>query len=240
MKRLIFTQIILIILLCTSCFAALIDTSKLAPRDKDIKYPDLQTKVYDKWGKPVIDKETKEELYSYHYATNEVLKATAIGLIDGYTDGTFRPEMSITKGEFIKLAIVLSTNRNFDFSAIPTTLKHWSGPYVAFAEMQGVAEKNAYNDSNLDEPITRIEMICILSKIQIKMKGISQYRDAELPNYTDINDLTTEEKELLLHACKYELISGMFDKDENGNALPIRPYDNLTRGDAAIAIMRVY
>ena len=29
-------------------------------------------------------------------------------------------------------------------------------------------------------------------KIQINMKGISQYRDAELPNYTDIDNLTEE------------------------------------------------
>lgn len=240
MKRLISILMMLIILFCSNCFAALINTSVAVPKDDSLVYPDLQSIAYDERGKPVVDRETKETLYYYHYSTNEVLKATAIGLIDGYDDGTFRPDASITKGEFIKLAIVLSTNRNFDFSAIPTTLKHWSGPYVAFAEMQGVVDKNAYNDSNLSEPITRIEMICILSKIQIKMKGISQYRDAELPNYTDINDLTEEEKELLLHACKYELISGMFDKDENGNALPIRPYDNLTRGDAAIAIMHVY
>ena len=169
-----------------------------------------------------------------------MLKASAVGLIEGYEDGTFKPDASITKGEFIKLAIVLSTNRNFDFSAIPTKLKHWSAPYVAVAEMQGVVEKGEYNDKNLNEPITRIEMICILSKIQIRMKGISQYRDAALPNYPDIDTLTEEEKELLLHACEYELLAGMFETDENKNYLPIRPNDNLTRGDAAIAIMRVY
>ena len=240
MKKLISILMVVIILVCSNCLAALIDTSQLAFKDESLAYPDLQSIAYDDRGRPIQDRETKQQYYLYHYSTNEVLKATAIGLINGYEDGTFRPEESITKGEFIKLAIVLSTNRNFDFSAIPTKLKHWSGEYVAFAEMQGVVDEGEYNDSNLDEPITRIEMICILSKIQIRMKGISQYRDAELPNYTDINDLTEEEKELLLHACKYELIEGMFDKDENGNALPIRPYDNLTRGDAALAIRRVY
>lgn len=234
MKKYIALLIILIISLLSTTFAVLIDVSKNAFLDETLIFPDLQTVVKDDRGRDVIDYETGQRYYRYHYATNEILKATAIGLISGYQDGTFKPDSTITKAEFIKLAIGLAVNRNFDFTAIPIDLKHWAGPYVAVAEMQNVVNNGEYNDSNLNEPITRIEMICILSKIQINMKGISQYRDAELPNYTDIETLTEEEKELLLHAARYELIDGMFDADT------IRPYDNLTRGDAAMAIMRVY
>lgn len=233
MKRLVSLLMMLIVLVSSSTFA-LIDTSKKAVFDGTLSYTDLQTPVFDRYGRQERDRTTGQGLYTYHYAVNEIMKASSIGLIQGYDDGTFKPDASITKAEFIKLAIVLSTNRNFDFSAIPTSIKHWSAPYIAVAEMQGVIEKGEYNDKNLDEPITRIEMICILSKIQIQMKGVSQFRDAELRAYTDINDLTEEEKELLLHASKYELIAGMFETDT------IRPYDNLTRGDATIAIMRIY
>ena len=239
MKRFILILMILVVLLCSTALAKLIDTSKESFKDETLVFPDLQTEARDANGKLVYDRETKQLLYKYHIATNEILKATAIGLIDGYSDGTFRPDETITKAEFIKLAITLATNRNFDFSAIPTTLDHWSGPYVTMAEMQNVVDIGEYNDFNLNEPITRIEMICILSRIQINMKGISQYREAEMPNYTDIENLTEEEKELLLHAAKYELISDMFTPNSKGE-YTIRPYDNLTRGDAAIAIMRVY
>ncbi len=234
MKKYIALLIILIISLVSTTFAVVIDVTKNAFLDETLIFPDLQTVVKDERGRDVIDYETKQKYYKYHYATNEILKATAIGLISGYQDGTFKPDETITKAEFLKLAIGLSINRNFDLSAMPKNLKHWVGPYIAVAEMQKVVEVGEYNDFNLDEPITRIEMICILSKIQINMKGISQYRDAELPNYTDIETLTEEEKELLLHAARYELIEGMFDSDT------IRPYDNLTRGDAAMAIMRIY
>lgn len=239
MRKYISIIMILIVLLCSYTFAVLINVNATAFKNDDLAFSDLQYLARDEKGQVLYDKETGNQLYRYHNAVNEILKASAIGLIQGYGDGTFKPDASITKGEFIKLAMVLSTNRNFDFSAIPTTLKHWAGQYVAMGEMQGVLEIGEYNESNLNEPITRIEMICILSKIQIKMKGISQYRDAELPNYTDIDNLTEEEKELLLHAAKYELISGMFDKDENGK-YTIKPYDNLTRGEAAVAIMRIY
>lgn len=239
MKRYISLCVMLIVVFCSTTFAVLLDVNKECFKDETLGYPDLQYLAKDSRGNQMYDWQTREPLYRYHKSVNEVLKATAIGLIEGYEDGTFRPDNSISKGEFIKLAIVLSTNRNFDFSAIPTKLNHWSAPYVAVAEMQKVVEVGQYNDMNLNEPITRIEMICILSKIQINMKGISQYRDAELPAYIDIDTLTEEEEELLLHAARYELMSDMFERNEEGN-YAIRPYDNLTRGEAAIAVMRIY
>lgn len=238
MKKKFLLLIVLAIFACSTTFA-LVNVNIETFKDDSLVFPDLQYYATDSKGKVKYDKKTGEPYYRYHEATNEVLKASGIGLIQGYVDGTFKPEESITKAEFIKIAMALATNRNFDFSAIPTTIDHWAAPYVAMAEMQGVVELNKYNDANLDEPITRIEMICILSKIQIQMKGVSQYRETEMPNYTDIDNLTEEEKELLLHATGYELISGMFDKDDNGE-YSIRPYDNLTRAEAAVAIMRIY
>lgn len=239
MRKYISILMMIITLFCSSAFAVFININEETLKNESLIFPDLQIVATDERGRIKYDRETGKELYKYHKATNEILKAFAIGLIDGYSDGTFRPNESITKGEFIKLAISLAMNRNFDFTAIPTTLNHWAAPYIAVAEMQNVVKVGEYNDNNLDEPITRIEMICILSKIQINMKGVYQYRDAELPAYVDIDTLTEEEKELLLHAAKYELISEMYTKNENG-VYAIRPYDNLTRGDAAMAIMRIY
>lgn len=239
MKRCIAIIMMLITLFCSSVFAVLIDTNREVFYDDTLIYTDLQFPALDDRGRYIYDRETKKQLFKYHPAINEIMKATKIGFVDGYDEPendkkVFKPEASITKAEFIKLAIILSTNRNFDFSAIPITLKHWAAPYVAVAEMQNVVVKGEYNDSNLNEPITRIEMICILSKIQINMKGVSQYREAELPNYTDIDSLTEEEKGLLLHAARYELMPDMFTSNT------IRPFDNLTRSDATVAIMRIY
>ncbi len=239
MRKYISILMILITLFYSSVFAAVINVNEETFKDESLIFPDLQIVATDERGRVKYDRTTGKTLYRYHKATNEILKASAIGLIEGYDDGTFKPDESITKGEFIKLAVVLATNRNFDFSAIPTNLKHWAAPYVAVAEMQNVVNVGEYNDNNLDEAITRIEMICILSKIQINMKGVYQYRDAELPAYIDIDTLTEEEKDLLLHAAKYELISEMYTKNADG-VYAIRPYDNLTRGDAAMAIMRIY
>ena len=65
------------------------------------------------------------------------------------------------------------------------------------------------------------------------MKGISKYRD-DKSLYTDIDSLTNEEKDLLIHAARYELIEGMLSTKE------IKPHEELTRAEAAVALMRVY
>ncbi|MBQ9266990.1 MAG: S-layer homology domain-containing protein [Clostridia bacterium] len=200
-------------------------------------FPDLAIQLIDERGRPIVDKDTKEYVYEDHWASRSIVKSVRIGLIEGYqeADGTyvFKPEQAITRAEFIKMAMVLSTNRTFDFDTIPSDINHWAGKYVKVAEMQNVVEKGAYTVANLDEPITRIEMICILSRIQINMKGIEQNRQGNL-QYTDTNNLTEEEKALLLHAAKYVLISDMLD------TTTFRPNQNLTRAEATVAIMRIY
>ena len=97
----------------------------------------------------------------------------------------------------------LATNRTFNFSAIPTTYTNWAGKFVTLAEMQGVIEKGEYTDEELDGYITRLEVVCMLAKVQIKMKGIAQSQLGRLI-YTDIDELTEEEKELLKIAGSLE------------------------------------
>lgn len=117
-------------------------------------FPDLIIQVFDEKGRPVKDKDTKEFVYENHWATKDIMKSTKIGLIVGYEeeDGTFvfKPEQSISRAEFIKMAMILSTNRTFDFDTIPTNLNHWAGKYVKVAEMQNVIEKGKYTEKNLD------------------------------------------------------------------------------------------
>ena len=200
-------------------------------------FPDLAIQQFDEKGRPLIDKTTREYIYMDHWASRDIVKSTKIGLIEGYyqEDGSyvFKPEQAITRAEFIKMAMVLSTNRTFDFDTIQSDINHWAGKYVKVAEMQRVVEKGKYTLSNLDQPITRIEMICILSKIQINMKGIEQNRQGKL-QYTDTNNLTEEEKALLLHAAKYVLIKDMLE------TTTFSPNQNLTRAEATVAIMRIY
>lgn len=203
------------------------------------RYPDLTWTTYDLTGKP------KQH---YHYALREIIQATSIGVMKGYpkeegdpdvfgadTRGMFKPDEPIIRCEFIKMLVSLATNKNFDFGSTDSEYKDWYGPYVTIAEMQGLIEKNEYTVEELQEPITRIEMILMLAKTQIYMKGIPQVQIGTL-KYTDLNKLTQDEKDLVLHAAHYDLLEGMKD----GTETLLRPNQYLTRGEAAAALMRIY
>ena len=83
--------ILMLIMISSACFAA-------------VSFPDLKIHVknkngdyrYTSNGEPVIED---------HWATREIMKAANIGLIEGYPDGNFMPDINITRGEFIKLVM---------------------------------------------------------------------------------------------------------------------------------------
>lgn len=194
---------------------------------KDVDFSDLVTKEYNKLNFKYYDVE--------HPARREILMAARVGFIEGYKDGTFKPDNSITRAEFIKMLMSISTNRTFDFSKIPTSYGNWAGKYVTLAEMQGVIASGKYTDEELDKPITRLEVVCMLANVQIKMKGIAQSQLGRLI-FTDIDALTEEEKGLLLHAASYDLLEGMKD----GSMTEFKPEQNITRGETARALVRIY
>lgn len=237
--------LILFVIICIgSCaFAKYYDTNKqVFEGDEELPFTDLLVKLYDYRGMPLTDRTTGKQFWGYNKYINEIIKASKITidkdnnkLIVGFEDGTFRPDDPVTKGQFLKMAIGLSVNRNFDFSMFRTSkINHWAEPYVVVAEMQNVVNPGEYNDENLNDPITRLEMMVILSKIQINMKGVSKYTDDQLPDYEDIASLTEEEKGYVLHAAKYELIENMLKSKK------LEPFSNITRAEAARAIIRVY
>ena len=191
------------------------------------KYPDLTWTTYD-----ADNRVTKH----YHYALREIIQATNIGVMQGYPDGLFKPDDPIIRCEFIKMLVILATNKNFDFASTDSEYDSWYGPYVTMAEKQGIIDKNEYTDEELQEPITRIEMILMLAKTQIYMKGIPQTQIGTIDRYTDLNRLTQDEKDLVLHAADYDLLEGMKD----GTETLLYPNKYLTRGEAAAALMRIY
>lgn len=194
---------------------------------KDADFSDLITLVYNE--------RTREYDEVPHEAKPEILKAARVGFLEGYEDGTFKPDDPITRAEFIKMLMGLVTNRTFNFEAVPTLYYNWAGKFVTLAEMQGVIESGRYTDEELEEPITRLEVVCMLAKAQIKMKGIPQSQLGHLI-YTDIDGLTEEEKGLLLHAASYDLLEGMRDRTID----KFEPNKNITRAETARALVRIY
>ncbi len=170
------------------------------------------------------------DVASNHWANEFITKLAENGVIDGYPNGTFGPELTLTKGAFLKLIVTASLD-GIDFSQVTGDFESWAAPYVKVAENYNVLEKGSITKEDIDQPITRIDVIKILSLCDINMRG----RDQEALDYltfSDINDLDVASEILLNHAVARKIIDGYPDGT-------FKPQNNLTRAEAS-KILGVY
>ena len=161
-----------------------------------------------------------------HWAHNYINELSDSGVINGYADGSFKPNGTITNGEFIKLIISSCISSNTDITLAKGTLKSWAKDYIKIAETYDVIDKDEITDANVNEPITRIEMVKIIANADIKMlKNNLEFSHIEFTDITNTNDVYLE------HCVGAGLISGYEDNT-------FKPNNTMTRAEAATIIYR--
>ena len=99
---------------------------------------------------------------------DEVAIFTDLGLIGGYTDGTFRPNDNIRRSEAAKLIALISeanpkTNAAVRFSDVPSS--HWAANYIAYcSEKQIIAGANGVfrpNDFVTGREFAKMLLVCV-------------------------------------------------------------------------------
>lgn len=100
---------------------------------------------------------------------NAVGLLSELGIIDGYEDGTFRPDKNVTRAEFIKMVVTMLKN---SYSAeaqerkaeifSDVTASHWAIDYITAAESSGII--NGMGDGTFapEENITYAQAMKIL------------------------------------------------------------------------------
>lgn len=105
-----------------------------------------------------------------HWAYSAVALLAANGINQGYDDGTFRGNRSITRYEVATMIakILKDKSNNFqgtasNFSDVPST--HWASHSVKLSAAAGISE--GYDDGSFrgDKNITRYEMVAMLSRL---------------------------------------------------------------------------
>lgn len=98
-------------------------------------------------------------------------KLNAVGIMEGYPDGTFRPEGQITRAEFAKIAVLsLGLNDAAEVSKTNTIFTdvdamHWAAGYINVAVDRGILKgypDGSYRPSN---PLSNAEAITILTRL---------------------------------------------------------------------------
>ena len=179
---------------------------------------------------PMVVSAAFSDVASNHWAKGFIDKLTSSQVINGYPDGTFRPNDTLTKGAFLKL-IVTASLPEVDFNQVDKDFDHWAATYVKVAENYNVLEKGAITKENIDEPISRIDVIKILSLCDINMRQHEQ-KALDYLTFSDTDSLDEASEILLSHAVANGIIGGYPDGS-------FKPQNNLTRAEAS-KILAVY
>ncbi|RTE05543.1 hypothetical protein EJQ19_24890 [Paenibacillus whitsoniae] len=151
-----------------------------------------------------------------HWAERTITTFVKLHVIDGYDDGTFKPDGNITRAEF---AVIL--NRVFDLKGgdnPSTTLKdidrHWAKD--ALKKLQDAGVIGGYDDDTFkpDNTITREEMVIMLSRV-VNLNNLE--KDATKGNFTDLKDsyAANEIKALAQAGVISGEADGKFDAERN-------------------------
>ena len=164
------------------------------------------------------------------YADYVSLCAT-YGIINGYEDGTFRPEADITRAEFMKLLATIG--ELVPYKAIDTSI-HWAAPYWDLMNDNGVlwGLDIPCTAAALDTAITRYEMCVMLSNF---CSNVFSENFVELKNLqTAIADYSSIESKYVSsveQAYGKGILTGCEDGTFRGN-------DTMTRSQAAAVVVR--
>ena len=165
---------------------------------------------------------------SGHWTETQIKEWANIGYISGYPDGTFLPDNSITRAEFLTLVNKIfkfenKTNINF----IDVRPDYW-----AYSEIQkGISAGYVSGDKNgtfrPDDFITRQEVAVIINKL-LDNTEITENK----PNFKDAYDIDEWAKNSVDIVYEHGILSGF----PNGT---YRPKKYMTRAEAISALKRL-
>jgi len=90
---------------------------------------------------------------------------TAMGIVNGYPDGTFRPDSFITRAEFAAIAARFDTNGNTLPANFTDLYDHWSAEEVSIAANNGWLLGYGDDLFRPDQDITRAEAMTVINRV---------------------------------------------------------------------------
>ncbi len=127
-----------------------------------------------------------------HWANEAIRSALLKGYVDGYEDGSFRPDQSVTRAEFVKMtvtALKLSVSGKVEGA-------DWYIPFANAAVSAGVHKWTDFNSGDWNTPMTRTEMSRVAARA--------------------IGEVNEDDKKWLFLATNKGLVQGMDDSGTLG------------------------
>ncbi len=171
-----------------------------------------------------------------HWAEAEIIILAANGIVSGYPDGAFRPDLPVTRAELVKMLVeslrLGSEARRLVGADLPALYPDvrsgdWFLPFLVVASERGLVR--GYDDGTFQasRPVTRAEIAALLRRALPSDLGVGD------PSYFADHDQIPAWAESHI----YDLVSlGIIRGYEDGS---FRPEDGATRAEVAVIVTRL-
>lgn len=154
--------------------------------------------------------------------TQTVSKLVGLGIIDGYEDGTFKPQGNIQADAFIKMTVTALGHE------LENGESYWSEPYIEKAIDLKLVKEGEFSDYT--RPINRAEIARVI--VRAMDEGFPKDLDKYIELISDYKDIPDELKEYVLKAYVKGIVTGYPDGTFGYNK-------NATRAEASTMLIRM-
>lgn len=167
-----------------------------------------------------------------HWAADEIERAASLGIINGYEDGTFRPDHGVTRAQFIAMLMKIvqapaQTTAAKNFSDLDAA--KWAEDAIMRASHMGIVKGYADGSFRPNESITRAQMAVIIAYVL-------QTEQAEI---TDITASFTDEDIIPaweMQAVQQVADAGIMNGRSDGR---FEPQGTASRAEAVTVLLRL-
>ncbi len=171
------------------------------------------------------DQQTYNDLKTTNWAYESVKAMSDKDIIKGYPDGSFKPQNTVTYGEFIKMMVIAATGEELTVAEKP---HHWAYNYYQKALELNLFAEAEIDTTMLNNAIPRSDMALIISN------GLGK---TDVENYSEIEkivkdvDSTTKYDYHIIKSYATGILSGYTDHT-------FKPEGTLNRAESALVIYR--
>lgn len=177
------------------------------------------------------------DVSSSHVYSDAIDYAESLGIVQGYKDGTFRPDVPINRAEFTKVIIAteydqetLDSCNTSKFTDVPDGA--WYMPYICVAELEGIIDGYADQSFKPAQLINFAEASKILTNTLISQtnQGVPIWYETYVKSLSSKNAIPTSIDTFEHNITRGEMVEIIWRLKENITNLPSNSYDDLNGG----------
>ncbi|MDF2657836.1 MAG: filamentous hemagglutinin outer membrane protein [Paenibacillus sp.] len=161
-----------------------------------------------------------------HWAGETIQRLAGSGVVNGYPNGTFRPDRPITRAEFVSILTAALRWKPRADKTFADTENHWARVAVSTAFANGMIQ--GYDDNTFapDQPLTREEM-AVMAANALHLENLQV-----VLSFGDGDQISWWAKDAIEAAAERGILSGYPDRT-------VKPHAQATRAEAVMVIGRI-